>query len=79
MFNFSRHSDAGDWPQRGQWQAVAVKGARTAAICCPECGTTLSLRNLEIKCDGRVVGVVICPVDDCNFREFAKLEDWRPQ
>jgi hypothetical protein len=63
-------SDPLSW--RPMFDADANK--KTAWLTCPN-GHIAQLDH-EISSDGTVTPSVDCPVDDCDFHEFVKLEGW---
>ena len=59
----------------GTWWPVSADGRRTAAICCPGCGTPGTLYDHEIREDGTVHPSCACP-EDCGFHDHVQLVGW---
>jgi hypothetical protein len=73
--------------RRGTWRAVeewgdgqpgeVVRHRRTAALCCPGCGSVGQLGpDHAISADGIVQPAVACLAPGCNFFEHVRLEGW---
>lgn len=69
------------WTERGRWtrrlfhDGTTEPPLRSAHVCCPGCGQTMSLRNHHIASDGTVTPSVVCGLD-CGFHDMVKLVGW---
>lgn len=57
----------------GEWR----KTDRGVLVCCPGCKKIMSLTEHTIDPDGTVMPPLDCPFKHCQFREYARLADWR--
>jgi hypothetical protein len=65
-YSFTRAPAGETWPDKGQWQRVAMEdGSATARISCPKCGY-IGLLDHEIADDGCVTPSIVCPNKDCD-------------
>ena len=78
MINISKAKIDDVWlSEPGAWRRSVCEGGKiSATVSCPDCGRSCSLSSHEIAQDGTVTPSLVCPLDDCDFHKFAKLEDW---
>ncbi len=60
---------------RSKWKLVVIDGKITARVECPGCKRTFALDH-TITEDGTVTPSLDCPMEDCQFHDFVKLEEW---
>lgn len=72
---------AGRMASRGtfHWQLPKGTWKRSAGqvlVACPDCGSVAALDH-EVSGDGAVRPSLVCPVEECSFHDFVRLEGWR--